>query len=94
MITTGSVWRSVIVNEYTAITQFLVISLRLAEIVLALSISFLCLKCIGTHRGKNSDKKYSFQFAFSGMTLMEIIFFTDTETTGLVLDLYFQRRRD
>ena len=77
------------VNEYTAITKFLMIPLRFAEIILALSISFLCRKCIGTHGGKNSDKKYLSQFVFSGMTLMDIIFFTDTGATGLVLDLYF-----
>lgn len=37
---------------------------------------------------KNSDKNYSFQFVLSGMSLMDILSFTDTGATRLVLDLY------
>ena len=51
-----SVWRSVNLNDYTE--QYMVISLRLAAIILALSISLVRLKCIETHaRRKIWQKK-------------------------------------
>ena len=63
--------------------HFVVISLRLAAVILT---HHFCGS--NTQREKNSDKNYSFQFVLTGMSLMDILSFTDTGATGLVLDLY------
>ena len=58
-------------NEYTAITQFLVISLRLAAIILAGFRFHLCASNVLKYTEEKlvtKRKKYLFQFVFSGMT--------------------------
>ena len=77
-------------NEYTAIMQFLVVSLRLPAIILAGFRFHFCASNVFKYTEEKLVKKkeYSFQFVFSGMTLMDILSFTDTGTTRLVHDLY------
>ena len=58
-------------NEYTAITQFLVISLRLAAIILAGFRFHFCASNVLKYTEEKlvtKKKKYLFQFVFSGMT--------------------------
>ena len=62
---------------------------QVAAIILALSISFVCLKCVETHARTKIGQKNSLRFVLNELTLMDIFFFTGSEATGLVPNLCF-----